>query len=387
MCRYFRLGKCTRGESCPFSHDLSHPDSFICPYFLEGFCKYGTRCQYDHKYPEVSQPSEPITSKWPRASRIDPSHSEASALSVESAPWRPSGAFSNRPADEVISSRRPLKLSTSAAPFTADHKLSTTARNENDKRPVCVYFQTGACQFGEKCRFKHVISDDPESTAAVVAAAEHATRTAINLKNLEMLPACKQKPHVLASLNWSHACSKPATDMVQVAPVKHKSAWGNSLLVNKNPAGFPQTLPEASSPQQPHGWKIVDSNVDLLDPWERSQNPSTIPLRPPPEDSDAAQDALTFEAEEDAAEMIPDPSEMLCTEHTLTGYCSVADTCLCMHGKQCSCCGYFCLHPTDLDAQAAHETACYAMHEEAQRLEIMQTVRCRSPVLLVCNEA
>lgn len=379
MCRYFRLGKCTRGESCPFSHDLSHPDSFICPYFLEGFCKYGSRCQYDHRYPEVKQPSESLPSKWLKASKLDPSHSEGSSFSVNSTPWRPlSKRGPSKASDEVVSSWTAPKLSTSAFPFTVPETSAAerdTARKHDDQRPVCVYFQTGACQFGDNCRFRHVMSDDPEATAAVVATAEHATRTAINLRSLETTPASKQKHQVLASLNWSQACSKPANDMVQVAPLKQKSAWGNSLSVKNNPAAFPQTLSEAPS-SQPHGWQVVDSNVDLLNPWERSQNPSTIPLRPAPVDTATAtdQDVTKSYDEIDPGADMPDPSEMFCVEHTMTGFCSMLDTCPCLHGNQCPCCGFFCMHPTDTDMRTEHETACYAMYEEAERLQVMQTV-------------
>ena len=385
MCRYFRQGKCTKGESCEFSHDLSHPDSFICPYFLLGFCKYGSRCQYDHKYPQVSQPCEPPPGKWPLSTRVGSTHSEVSSLSVESAPWRPSAARSSKLPHEGFSNDRShdSKLSKAAGPAffsqreaSAAHSSPAVVSSEPDLRPICVYFQTGECQFGERCRFKHVLADNTPATSAAVATAEHAIRIAANLRNLETLPASKHRPQVLTSLNWSLACSKPASDMVKVAPVMQKSAWGNGLLVNSNPDEFPQTLPEPAS-QQPHGWRVLDDNVDSLDPWERSQHPSTIPLRPPAAEADAPGD-LTFsdggECMPELEEDMPDPSEMLCSEHAMTGCCPVRDTCPCIHGDLCPSCGYHCLHPTDEEMRRAHETTCRTYFEEYQRLEIMHTV-------------
>lgn len=389
MCRYFRQGKCTRGDTCPFSHDLGHPDSFICPYFLEGCCKYGSRCQYDHKYPEVSQASEQGTSKWLQSSRLEHTHSEASTLSAYSSPWRPSATGTIKHPEDVLSSHRSHKLSTSAAPFTqgrasAGHMSRAAFRVQDDKRPICVYFQTGACQFGDKCRFRHAMSEDTQATEAAVKTAVHATRIANSLRSICSAPVRKHRPEVLTSLNWSLACSKPITDAVQVAPLRQKSAWDNGLLVHRNPHGFPQTLPESSC-QQPQGWKIVDSNVDSMDPWERSLHPSTISLRPPPvdRDADAARDLTSpYEGDAMATEVIADHSELLCSEHAMTGMCPVRDTCLCLHGDICPSCGYHVLHPTDEDMRTAHQTACSAHMMEAERMQVMQAVL--FPLLLLC---
>jgi hypothetical protein len=375
MCRYFRLGKCTRGESCPYSHDLSHPDSFICPYFLEGFCKYGSRCQYDHKYPEVGHLVEQPVQSSCQAVKPEPCRSEV--FSVDSQPWRQAGSNKvGKPSVDVLvlSTRRAVgNLSSAAAPFSASKASDSqnwrrSASVDDNSRPLCVYFQTGACQFGDKCRFKHITADQSHETAAAIATAQHATRTAAHLRNLETMPPSEERVQALSSRN------QPASGMVQVAPVKKKSAWSNSLLADRNSAGLPQTLPEPSRPQS-DGWRVVDSNVDLLDPWERSQNPSTIPHRAIVEDSNTATEDFAAGYDElEAGQDEPDPSEMLCTEYTWTGQCSVQDTCQCIHGDACPCCGYFCLHPTDEDMRRAHETACFAMYEEAERLQAMQTV-------------
>lgn len=44
MCRFHVLGTCKNGASCPFSHDNTRADSFICPYFAKGHCAYGDKC-------------------------------------------------------------------------------------------------------------------------------------------------------------------------------------------------------------------------------------------------------------------------------------------------------------------------------------------------------
>ncbi|KAF7369190.1 hypothetical protein MVEN_00246300 [Mycena venus] len=80
-CKFYKLGGCTLGSSCPYSHNLSHiPCKFyrirdcfagsscpfshslvdherqneVCAWFLEGKCKFGHRCALAHVLPGQS---------------------------------------------------------------------------------------------------------------------------------------------------------------------------------------------------------------------------------------------------------------------------------------------------------------------------------------------
>merc|ERR1739848_202447 len=53
-CRYYLVGQCNRGDSCPYAHDTDRPVHVkeegppICAYFLAGHCTYGDTCRFRH---------------------------------------------------------------------------------------------------------------------------------------------------------------------------------------------------------------------------------------------------------------------------------------------------------------------------------------------------
>ncbi|EGD79466.1 hypothetical protein PTSG_10032 [Salpingoeca rosetta] len=57
-CRYFVHGACTRGEQCPFSHDMAAKPDNTCKFYLAGSCHYGDRCRYDHVRPKKKTASQ-----------------------------------------------------------------------------------------------------------------------------------------------------------------------------------------------------------------------------------------------------------------------------------------------------------------------------------------
>eukprot|EP00049_Salpingoeca_infusionum_P001246 m.46622 g.46622 ORF g.46622 m.46622 type:complete len:442 (+) comp10932_c0_seq6:226-1551(+) len=49
LCEYFSRGKCTKGDTCRFSHDRATSRRItLCKYFKAGHCEYGSKCKYDH---------------------------------------------------------------------------------------------------------------------------------------------------------------------------------------------------------------------------------------------------------------------------------------------------------------------------------------------------
>ncbi|KAI8929957.1 hypothetical protein BC831DRAFT_395764, partial [Entophlyctis helioformis] len=50
-CRFYALKACTKGQSCPFSHDKAAGSKAVCQYFLKGNCAYGDRCALKHVKP------------------------------------------------------------------------------------------------------------------------------------------------------------------------------------------------------------------------------------------------------------------------------------------------------------------------------------------------
>ncbi|KAH8106518.1 hypothetical protein DFH11DRAFT_1732770 [Phellopilus nigrolimitatus] len=55
-CKFFRVGSCTAGSSCPFSHHVLEPGQTkeICAWFVKGNCKFGHKCALAHVLPGQS---------------------------------------------------------------------------------------------------------------------------------------------------------------------------------------------------------------------------------------------------------------------------------------------------------------------------------------------
>lgn len=55
-CKFFKVGSCTAGPSCPFSHAVLEPGQTkeICTWFVKGNCKFGHKCALAHILPGQS---------------------------------------------------------------------------------------------------------------------------------------------------------------------------------------------------------------------------------------------------------------------------------------------------------------------------------------------
>ena len=55
-CKFFKVGSCTAGSSCPFSHQALEPgrQKDVCAWFVKGNCKFGHKCALAHVLPGQS---------------------------------------------------------------------------------------------------------------------------------------------------------------------------------------------------------------------------------------------------------------------------------------------------------------------------------------------
>ncbi|KAJ7060876.1 hypothetical protein C8F01DRAFT_1025376, partial [Mycena amicta] len=55
-CKFFKVGSCTAGSSCPFSHSAPEPGAQkdVCAWFVKGNCKFGHKCALAHILPGQS---------------------------------------------------------------------------------------------------------------------------------------------------------------------------------------------------------------------------------------------------------------------------------------------------------------------------------------------
>ncbi|KAG8682329.1 hypothetical protein FRC09_016841 [Ceratobasidium sp. 395] len=52
-CKFFKVGGCTAGSACPFSHHVNEPGETknVCTWFVKGSCKFGHKCALAHILP------------------------------------------------------------------------------------------------------------------------------------------------------------------------------------------------------------------------------------------------------------------------------------------------------------------------------------------------
>ena len=54
-CKFFKVGSCTAGSACPFSHSSVEPgQKDVCTWFVKGNCKFGHKCALAHILPGQS---------------------------------------------------------------------------------------------------------------------------------------------------------------------------------------------------------------------------------------------------------------------------------------------------------------------------------------------
>ncbi|KAF7798493.1 hypothetical protein EIP86_009714 [Pleurotus ostreatoroseus] len=110
-CKFFKVGSCTAGSSCPFSHTVLEPGQAkeICAWFVKGNCKFGHKCALAHVLPGQSMAMDRKNKKAAQAA--------ASAANGSSGQGHRGGRLQkgNGPGAHSAASRNPL-LSGSTAP-------------------------------------------------------------------------------------------------------------------------------------------------------------------------------------------------------------------------------------------------------------------------------
>ncbi|EJS41376.1 lee1p [Saccharomyces arboricola H-6] len=84
-CKFFKMGNCQAGSSCPFSHSpdiISSANNLPCKYFAKGNCKFGNKCVNAHVLPNgfKMNSKEPIEIALP-SQNIYFSHARSASFS------------------------------------------------------------------------------------------------------------------------------------------------------------------------------------------------------------------------------------------------------------------------------------------------------------------
>ncbi|CAI4835510.1 BTE_collapsed_G0055840.mRNA.1.CDS.1 [Saccharomyces cerevisiae] len=89
-CKFFKMGNCQAGSSCPFSHSpdiISSANNLPCKYFAKGNCKFGNKCVNAHVLPNgfKMNSKEPIDITPPSQNNYL-SHARSASFSTYTSP-------------------------------------------------------------------------------------------------------------------------------------------------------------------------------------------------------------------------------------------------------------------------------------------------------------
>ncbi|KAJ2932619.1 hypothetical protein H1R20_g4469, partial [Candolleomyces eurysporus] len=196
QCYDFSKGHCRRADTCKFSHDLSSRDgggyasgsgsdafsrkSQPCYMHLQGKCYRADSCRYSHDLvPEaanrddatatdggwVETPAYPAESAWTNGGdgEGDGKDNADGATNENGDGWGTTGK--SWPDDEVeVEVPEPVDNddSWSEKPNVHPETLEGTDGGEPQKKvqKPCRMFGQGACEFGDRCRFLHILPED-----------------------------------------------------------------------------------------------------------------------------------------------------------------------------------------------------------------------------------
>ncbi|THG95593.1 hypothetical protein EW026_g6099 [Hermanssonia centrifuga] len=135
-CKFFKVGSCTAGSSCPFSHTILEPgqQKEVCTWFVKGNCKFGHKCALAHILPGQSMSMDRKNKKAAQAAAsaansnaASPREGHRGGRSQRNATQGLQGGGSNSrntllsgstAPTRSLSSSRPLPLKTTLSPST-----------------------------------------------------------------------------------------------------------------------------------------------------------------------------------------------------------------------------------------------------------------------------
>ncbi|KAG6811162.1 hypothetical protein H0H92_008685 [Tricholoma furcatifolium] len=83
-CKFYKVGGCTAGSSCPFSHSLAEPGQpkETCAWFVKGNCKFGHKCALAHILPGQSMAMDRKNKKAAQLAAASASSNERGAKEI-----------------------------------------------------------------------------------------------------------------------------------------------------------------------------------------------------------------------------------------------------------------------------------------------------------------
>ncbi|CAL1158316.1 unnamed protein product [Cladocopium goreaui] len=154
ICRHFLEKKCTFGDLCRFSHEVTaltappgskhEDDRSICRHFLEGKCNYGDLCRFGHEVHELLAPV-PVQAVSQDSTMRGDDRSICRHFLAGKCNCGDLCRFSH----EVHELLAPVPV----------QAVSQDSTMRGDGRSICRHFLEGKCNYGDLCRFSHEVHE------------------------------------------------------------------------------------------------------------------------------------------------------------------------------------------------------------------------------------
>ncbi|KAG6891234.1 hypothetical protein C0995_008486 [Termitomyces sp. Mi166 len=246
-CRDYTRGRCKRGESCSFSHEITdsrnapakisdgqrqttadndgwwgqmpHEDEDDpwainqdpCPYYKKGHCKKGSKCNLNHT------PNDNVTSKRQVTPQNTTPWTPVHPPGAE--PSQPVSEKEDSPSDSVIDGDHwhiPQGSEVTQTATSAGGWPDSESENEHTPwaftpRPVCYFFRQGHCKKGDKCFNRHERGEPPTivETSKPAAKSESDPPIEVSIEETGEEPALGDK---LAPVAQTQPSSKDNSD-------------------------------------------------------------------------------------------------------------------------------------------------------------------------------
>jgi len=348
LCRYYMMGVCQRGDSCPYSHDrsISNKGTLPCRFFQSGTCANGSNCRFSHGQPD-QEPIQQLT------------------IQMDS--------FAFEQSDGSEGSYEPSLGSFDASGFLdLDQSLVVDSG----------FLEPGYLDPGATTGYYSL----PLGTISPTYYTSTEYPDCVGLTN----PSELSSPSLeLSSPEGVSTVTTLSTDTTQPPqPVIFIPSGANPSL--SSPEFIPRVVSKCAPSPQPTPCDSVPG-VCLV------PLPGSAPWRAPTNWAEAAEFVPKVEKPRSWAQVVntgvtypgcelttAEAESALCPFYRV-GECRYGECCAYIHGETCDYCGQACLHPTHLDQRRAHLAECLQEHERNMELSFA-VARSKEKTCGICME-
>lgn len=382
LCRYYMMGVCQRGDSCPYSHDrsISNKGTLPCRFFQSGTCANGSNCRFSHGAPD----QEPIQQLTIQMDSFAFDQSDGSEGSYEPSMGSfDANGFVDMDQSLVVDSGflDPSYMDPGAAGYYS-LPLGTISPTyyTSTEYPDSLYGEgVGGLTNPSELSSPSLELSSPEVVTTLSTDASQAS--------MLVIPSAQDRETTIQSL-------LPQPSVIFIPSNGANPTPDPSL---SSPEFVPRAVSKVDSPLL-NGFDPKPSDTKLLD-----DGPILVPLpgsaswKAPTNWAEAAEFVPKVEKPRSWAQVVntgvtypgcelttAEAESALCPFYRV-GECRYGECCAYIHGETCDYCGQACLHPTHLDQRRAHLAECLQEHERNMELSFA-VARSKEKTCGICME-